>query len=96
MIPNMTDFSYCSSHIEIRANGCHATITINGHELKGVRAYELTHTADGLPVLKLDLNALDITFDANYIRYLSINGQELDIRYKHKESANSDSTPNCN
>ena len=47
-------------------------------------------------MLKLDLNALDITFDANYIRYLSINGQELDIRYKHKESANSDSTPNCN
>lgn len=71
-----------ASHLEIKVNGSSASVLVDGHELKGVRAFELKHVADGVPVLTLDLSALDVTFDTSYVKYQSINGQELDIRYK--------------
>lgn len=65
-------------------NGSQASVFVDDHELKGVRAFKLKHVADGVPVLTLDISALDVTFDAQYVKYQSINGQELDIRYKKK------------
>ena len=50
-----------------------------------MRAFNLKHIADGAPVLTLDISALDVTFDTPYVKYQSINGQELDIRYKNRK-----------
>ena len=82
MIFENVDFSEHASHLEIKVNGSQASILVDGHELKGVRAFKLEHTADGTPILTLDISALDVTFDTQFVKYQSINGQELDIRYK--------------
>ena len=85
MIFQNADFSEHASHLEIKVNGSQASILVDGHELKGVRAFKLEHTANGLPIPVLDISALDVTFDTQFVKYQSIDGQELDIRYKHKK-----------
>lgn len=85
MIFENADFSNHASHLEIKVNGSQASVFVDGHELKGVRAFNLKHIADGVPVLTLVISALDVTFDTPYVKYQSINGQELDIRYKNRK-----------
>ncbi len=54
-----------SPKIEIKVNGTQAHIFVDGVEVNGVRGYSLEHRAEGerIPVLKLDLVALDCTID---------------------------------
>ena len=53
--------------IRIKTAGIKAKIFIDGVEIKGVRGYQLKHTAGGLPILEVDLKAVDIEIDGDII-----------------------------
>ncbi len=50
-------------HIEIKTNGVHAEIFIDGKKINGVRGYEPTHEASNIPILQLHLKATDVTVE---------------------------------
>lgn len=72
------------SKIEIKTNGTIAEIFADGHELKGVRSYELTHSAGGLPILRLDLNALNVSVDGDIVLFEKNSNQEMSIEFGEK------------
>ena len=49
--------------IEINTDGILTTIKCDGKEIKGVRGYSLSQNAGEIPVLRLDLNATNLTVD---------------------------------
>ena len=51
--------------------------------MEGVRSYELTHGAGGIPVLKLDINALKFSVNTEARVYDMNSLQEMDIVWKH-------------
>lgn len=54
-----------SPRIEIKTDGaCNTQIYVDGMRLKGVRSFELKQTANGAPVLTVDLNGFDLSADA--------------------------------
>lgn len=78
---NQSDSFDGYSNIVIKTKGSKTFIEIDGHELKGVRAYELKHAAGGIPVLTLDINAIDTTIDSDFVKYRNIDGMELEVKY---------------
>lgn len=67
------------SKIEIKTKGeapsVLTEIMIDGHLIKGVRNFELKQSRnDGMPILTLDLNALDISADCEILK---INHEQL-------------------
>ncbi len=53
--------------IEIETSGISGKIRVNGTEVPGVRRYALVHEAGKVPMLKLDLMAVDITVDGKQV-----------------------------
>lgn len=49
--------------IEINTTGILATVKCDGKEIKGVRGYSISHNAGEIPILRLDLNATNLTID---------------------------------
>lgn len=58
-------------------------VFIDGKKIDGVRSFELTHGAGGPPILKLDLNALNIAVDAEVLMYDKNSMDEMEIHWKH-------------
>lgn len=59
-----------SQRIQIKSDGDSFTkVFIDGHEIKGIRSWELSHGAGNVPVLKLDINALNLDVDAKVLKY---------------------------
>ena len=57
-----------SQKIEIKTNGAFSEIYVDGHQLKGVRSFKLEHgVGNQLPVLTVDLNALDFSIDGEML-----------------------------
>lgn len=61
------------SKIEIRQvkgeNGIFTEIIVDGHKLNGVRRFELKQeTGNNVPILTVDLNALDLSTDLGVVR----------------------------
>jgi len=49
--------------IEINTDGIITTIKCNGEKLEGVRGFSLSQNAGEIPILRLDLNATNLTVD---------------------------------
>ena len=60
-------------------------IFVDGKKLNGVRRYELVHGAGNVPILKLDLNALNISVDSEVLMYDLNSAQEMEINLKANE-----------
>ena len=78
------------SHIEIRSVGDKGSavseIFIDGHKLNGVRSFEFSNTAGNhIPVLKLELNALDISVDSACVIYDKNLMQRMEIVFLDDE-----------
>lgn len=66
-------------------DGCYfSEVYIDGKKLEGVRSYTLTHGAGGIPILKLDIKALDIAVDAEVLMYDQNSLQEMEIVWKDR------------
>lgn len=72
--------------ISIKTNGSMAQIFVDGHQLKGVRGYTLTHSVEGAPILTVDLLALDLSVDCPMLklRQLGMDGEIEKIVFKKK------------
>ena len=57
----------CFPKIEIESHGTKAKIKVDGIEVHGVRRYALVHEAGKVPMLKLDLIAVDVTVDGKQV-----------------------------
>lgn len=80
-----------SSRIEIKTSklGCGFTeIYVDGHRLRGVRSYELKHHVNNVPVLTLELNALDIAVDQEVLMFAEGFG-EIEIKFKEPSEESS-------
>ncbi len=64
--------------VEIKTDGVFAKIYINGEEIKNIRSYTLEHSADGFPLLKLEL----INSDSIFI------GDTVDCKMERRNSFN--------
>lgn len=51
--------------IEIKTHGSQGSILVDGKEVPGVRGYSISHSANGLPSVKLDLVCTNLVFDGN-------------------------------
>lgn len=75
--------------IEIRTKESSSSFTevyVNGHKLDGVRRYTLRHDPeDGIPVLTVDLNALDLAVDVECIMMHPGYGEIEEIKFKKSE-----------
>lgn len=70
------------SKIEITCNGASTKIFVDGHHLKGVRRFELKQgVGDELPILTMDLNALELSTDVMAIKYHYGMGEITDISF---------------
>ena len=60
------------AHIEIKTKNktpsIFTEIYVDGHKLTGVRRFELTQDVCGMPILTVDLNALDLSIDLEAVR----------------------------
>lgn len=56
-----------TSKINIQTEGVHARIIVDGHEIKGVRGYSISHNAEGIPIIQLSLFGTDMTFDSDMV-----------------------------
>ena len=63
-------------------SGAFTEIYVDGNKLNGVRRYSLNHCAGELPVLTVDLNALDITIDTDGIMVHETLGEIEEIKFK--------------
>lgn len=65
-----------TSKINIHTEGTNARIIVDGHEVKGVTGYSISHDAAGTPLIQLSLLGTDMTFDSDMIPALpeSYNG----------------------
>lgn len=74
------------AHIEIKSDKAPSIFTkifIDGHELKGVRSFNLKCGAGNqIPILTLDLNAIDITIDGKVMKYRQEGMADFDIVWK--------------
>ena len=75
--------------IEIKSKHENGTVFtevfIDGKKLEGVRSYELSHGAGNAPILKLDINALNIAVDAEVLMYDQNSLREMEIIWKDAE-----------
>lgn len=80
-----------SSRVEIKTSKLGSAFTeiyIDGHRLKGVRSYELKHHVNNIPVLTLELNALDIAVDQEVVMFAEDFG-EMEIKFKEPSEESS-------
>ena len=68
------------SNIRIKTDRAFTEVFIDGQKIKGVRRLEFTHGAGGKPILKLDLNALDLSVDGKILLYDLNSAQGMDLR----------------
>ena len=74
-----------SQKIEIRTDGAFSEIYVDGHKLNGVRSFKLEHgVGNQLPVLTVDLNALNLSVDGKMLMYQEGYG-EINIGFKGTE-----------
>lgn len=66
-------------------NGAQTEIFIDGRKLHGVRRYKLEQDAFHVPVLTLDLNALDICIDMDTIMKQEGYGEIEEIKFRETE-----------
>lgn len=77
--------------IEIRQvegeKGIFTEILFDGHKLEGVRSYELRHEyGNEIPILTVDLNALDFTTDIKAAKFRQKGYKEIEsIKFKGDE-----------
>lgn len=72
--------------IEIKSKGHGITqIYIDGHELNGVRQFKLSQYATDMPILTVDLNALDISVEGEFILRHEGFAEEMEITFKVSE-----------
>lgn len=75
--------------IEIKSKGTNGSafteVFVDGRKLDGVRSFKLSHGAGGLPILTLDINALNIAVDADVLLYDQNSLREMEIVWKDKE-----------
>lgn len=64
------------------SSGTFTEIYVDGHKLNGVRRYSLTHSAGAIPVLTIDLNALDVAIDTDAIMVHDTFGEIEEIKFK--------------
>lgn len=65
--------------IKIKTDGAFSEIFIDGKKIEGVRCYELTHGAGGVPILRIDLNALKLDVDGRILLYDKHSCQKMRI-----------------
>lgn len=74
------------SKIEIRqvnGNPAFTEILVDGHKLPLVRSWKLEHgVGDAVPILTVDLNALNISTDLQTIMYQQGIGEIEEIKFK--------------
>lgn len=85
-----------ASKIEIRQvngeKGIFTEILVDGHKLEGVRSFELKQgVGDSVPVLSIDLNALNLSTDLQTLQVnqkgigeiesIKFNGQEMPVEF---------------
>lgn len=68
------------SNIKIKTDGAFSEVFIDGQKIKGVRRLEFTHGAGGKPILKLDLNALDLSVDGKILLYDLNSARGMDLQ----------------
>lgn len=70
--------------IEIKQKGAFTEIFFDGHKLEGVRSYELKHECGNeIPVLTVDLNALDFSTDLEVVKFRQKRYKEIEsIKFK--------------
>lgn len=54
--------------IEIKTQGSVGHVIIDGHEIKGVRSADFHMNATELPIITLDLVAIDLTIDSMLVK----------------------------
>ena len=89
-----------ASKIEIRQvdgeKGIFTEILVDGHKLEGVRSFELKQgVGDSVPVLSIDLNALNLSTDLQTLQVnqkgigeiesIKLKGQEMPVEFVQKE-----------
>lgn len=89
-----------ASKIEIRQvdgeKGIFTEILVDGHKLEGVRSFELKQgVGDSVPVLSIDLNALNLSTDLQTLQVnqkdigeiesIKFKGQEMPVEFVQKE-----------
>lgn len=80
-----------TQNIQIKSDGGAFTkIYIDGHEIKGVRSWHLSHGAGYIPILKLDLNALNLDVDSKVLMYDRNSMQGFDIVWRDDDIVESD------
>lgn len=93
-----------TSKIEIRQvngeKGIFTEILVDGHKLEGVRSFELKQgVGDSVPVLSIDLNALNLSTDLQTLQVnqkgigeiesIKFKGQETPVEFVQKEEEGS-------
>lgn len=53
--------------LHIETDGTYAKISINGTEIHDVRSYEIRHDACNIPILRLEINALNLDFETEWM-----------------------------
>lgn len=89
-----------ASKIEIRQvdgeKGTFTEILVDGHKLEGVRSFELKQeVGNSIPILSIDLNALDLSTDLNLLQVnqkgigeiesIKFKGQKTPVEFGTKE-----------
>lgn len=71
-----------NSRIEIKStDGTMTDVFIDGHKIHGVRNMRFEKFGHGIPVLSIDLNALDISVDSPFITRQFGTDENMEIRF---------------
>lgn len=72
-----------SSRIEIKStDGTYTDVFIDGNPIHGVRSMRFEKKAHDMPVLTLDLNALDISVDSPMVLRQDGIDEDIEIHFK--------------
>lgn len=65
-----------------KSSGAFTEIYVDGHKLNGVRSFSLTQNKFNIPILTVDLNALDISIDCPAVIVQEGYGEIEEIRFR--------------
>lgn len=72
-----------NSRIEIKStDGTMTDVFVDGHKIHGVRSMRFEKIGHGIPILSIDLNALDISVDTPCILRQPGTDEEIGIFFK--------------
>lgn len=72
-----------NSRIEIKStDGTYSELFIDGHPIHGVRSMRFEKKAHSMPILTLDLNALDISVDSPMVLRQDGIDEDIEIHFK--------------